>query len=218
MDGIPLIGRTITSILASQVFDEIYVSTDDTEIAQIAVQFGASVPFLREENLADDFVTTQPVIADFLNRLDRERGEMPNYCCCVYATSFLLDARVYGETLDRLQSNGDLNYVATIAEYSHPIQRALEIEPGNDLLRFTEPEHRLTRTQDLQKRYHDAGQLYWGQVSAWKNLEPIFGERTAGYIIDSNSIVDIDSESDWMRAEKSFLFNNFRTGGNSING
>ncbi len=202
INGIPLIGRTIMSILASDVFDEVYVSTNDNEIATIAMNYGASVPFLRAENLADDFTPTQPVISNFLQRLEQEKNIESTYCCCVYATSFLINSRLYKESFERLRTNVDLSYVVTVVEYPHPIQRALEIDTRNNKVRFLEPNHRSTRTQDLPKRFHDAGQLYWGLSSAWRNQIPIFGEKTAGYILKTNSIVDIDNEEDWLRAEK----------------
>jgi pseudaminic acid cytidylyltransferase len=202
MEGIPLIARTIKLALSVEVFDEIYVTTDDEEIAKISKDYGASVPFLRDRKLADDFTPTQPVISDFLHRIRDEISLTPEFCCCIYSSAFMVPEDVFTKSFEILEASSKLNYVATVLEYPHPIQRALTLDSQTKKVSFVEQKYSKTRTQDLESFYHDAGQMYWGRSKAWMENVALFGDSTAGYALKFNSVVDLDSEEDWKKAEE----------------
>jgi pseudaminic acid cytidylyltransferase len=210
MEGIPLIGRTISLLLESNFFDEVFVTTDNQEIARISKEFGATTPFLRDKNLSDDFTPTQPVISNFLYELSSKLAIDPEFCCCVYSSAFMLPKNIFSETFDLLNAKSDCDYVATIHKYSHPIQRAMTLDKTTHTVTFLNPENLTTRTQDLEETYFDAGQLYWGRSEAWKELRPIFNNTTAGYSLELNSVVDLDTQDDWLKAEELLKVRNFQ--------
>ncbi len=202
MEGIPLIGRTIRLLLESNFFDEVFVTTDNQEIAKVSQEFGASIPFLRDKTLADDFTPTQPVISNFLYELSSKLEINPEFCCCVYSSAFMLPKYIFLETFNLLTAKNDCDFVATILKYSHPIQRAMTLNKATNSVTFMNPENIATRTQDLEETYFDAGQLYWGRSKAWKEMRPIFNKTTAGYSLELNSVVDLDTPDDWLKAEE----------------
>ena len=160
MEGIPLIARTIKLALSVEVFDEIYVTTDDEEIAKISKDYGASVPFLRDRNLADDFTPTQPVISDFLHRIRDEINLTPEFCCCIYSSAFMIAEDVFTKSFEILEASSELDYVATVLQYPHPIQRALTLDSQTKKVSFIEKKYSKTRTQDLESSYHDAVEAF----------------------------------------------------------
>ena len=208
MEGIPLIGRTISLLLESNFFDEVFVTTDNQEIAKVSKEFGATIPFLRDKNLSDDFTPTQPVISKFLYELSSKLAIDPEFCCCIYSSAFMLPKHVFSETFNLLTAKNDCDFVATILKYSHPIQRAMTLNKFTNAVTFLNPENLATRTQDLEETYFDAGQLYWGRSKAWKEMRPIFDKTTVGYPLELNSVVDLDSQDDWLKAEELFKVRN----------
>ena len=199
--GEPMITRTIKTLIDCEIFDTILVSTDDKEIAEIALQSGAKVPFLRDAALSDDVAPTAPVISDALKRYEGQSSITYNNCCCVYpcnpilkienilkAHSMLVERRTY--------------FVYPVCEYPHPIQRSLILDSENKP-RFRHPEHELAPTQSLDKFYHDAGQFYWGTRDAWISGRKMHTDGLA-MPIPSWQVVDIDTNEDWHRAELIF--------------
>jgi len=199
--GVPMIQRTIMLLLSSNIFRGVYVTTDDPEISDISVKSGAMVPFERDGKLADDFTPTVPVIADCLRRI----GKLENfhYVCCVYPCTPMLNKSDLMVGLNNLKRTGK-DFAYPVVKYSHPIQRRLVVN-GSGSVKFAEPDHELTRTQDLEDFFHDSGQFYWGKKSAWLQEKRMHSDGIAFEISRLNS-VDIDNEVDWKIAEAIFAF------------
>ena len=197
--GKPMIGYAIeTAFLASSV-DSVFVSTDDERVAEISRSFGAIVPFLRPKDLADDLTPTKPVIQDFIKNLISQGlvDQGNDYLCLYPCTPFLTSRQIDNghQMLDDL----DADFVFPIQRYSHPIQRAMQIT--NCKVDFVEPEHELSRTQDLPERYFDIGQFYWGREGAWLSNKNMHSSGH-GLVIDKSMLMDIDTDEDWWRAEQ----------------
>ena len=193
-----MIAHSIIAAKNSGCFDEIIVSTNDTEIAQIAQQYGAKVPFIRPTELSDDFATTGKVIAHALDFLHIKACQ-DEYACCLYATAPFVQINDLKEGFEKLRETG-ADFVFSITNFSFPIQRALELTENGDIKMF-QPEMFSVRSQDLPEAYHDAGQFYWGTTAAWLAQKPIFNSRTQAVILPRYRVQDIDTLEDWKRAE-----------------
>lgn len=198
--GIPMIGWSIKAALESGCFDRIIVSTDDAEIATVAVAQGAEVPFERPADLSDDHTGTTPVVAHAVEWLIAQR-QPPSEICCIYATAPLLQAEDLSRGLDILLGTS-ADYAFAVTSYAFPIQRAIRI--ANQRVAMFQPEHFNTRSQDLEEAWHDAGQFYWGGAAAWLDRKPLFGESSAPVILPRHRVQDIDTPEDWLRAELMF--------------
>ncbi len=198
--GHPMIARSVATALDSGLFEHVVVSTDDQEIAAIAVQAGAQVPFLRAPELSDDQTPTVPVIADAVSRCN-ELGWHISHACCIYPCVPLLNAQDLAGAL-RLAQEQDADFVYPVTEYAHPIQRAMR-RLASGQMQFLQPAHEMTRTQDLEKTFHDAGMFYWGKATAWLAHKRMHSTGL-GYPIPHWRVVDIDTEDDWKRAELMF--------------
>ena len=155
--GKPIIAYSIEVAKYSRCFERIIVSTDDQEIANVAQQYGAEVPFIRSSHLSDDFTGTNAVVADTLRRINSKI----DYVCCIYATSPFIQATTLSSGLELLRRNPDIEFAITVTSFPFPVQRCVKLLPGQHLT-MREPENRMTRSQDLEEMYHDAGQVYWG--------------------------------------------------------
>lgn len=205
--GKPMIAWSIEAALSSGSFDEVTVSTDDDEIAEVAKACGASVPFKRPATLADDHTPTVPVIKHAVEHY-QATGAHPEQVCCLYATAPFVSEQDIQSGLDKLVSN-NAEYVLSVTSFPFPIQRALRMNDSERLTMFY-PEHALTRSQDLEEAWHDAGQFYWGQADSWLNEKPIFSENSVGIAIPRHRAQDIDTSEDWTRAE--WLFKAMQAG------
>ena len=195
--GKPMIAYAIEAAKKSAIFEHVVVSTDDQEIAAIARQWGAEIPFLRPEYLADDYAGTAPVIAHAIAAC-MAFGWHAELVCCIYpCVPFIM--------VDDIKAGDDLflsyrvGYSYPITEFAAPIQRALRRQPDGRMQMFY-PEYEQTRTQDLEPAFHDAGQFYWGSAEAWATEEDILG-HSVGLPIPNWRVVDIDTLDDWLRAE-----------------
>lgn len=197
--GKPMLAYPIAAAFNSGVIDKVVVSTDDDEIAAIARQYGAEVPFMRSSTLADDYTGTSAVVRDAITQL-QALGWPLNYCACIYATTPLLTASVIRDSLQQLQQNS-ADYVFTAARFSFPIQRALVMTGSGGVAPF-DPASIGKRSQDLTPAYHDAGQLYWAKASSWlDNSKAIFGANSRMLVLPDHLVQDIDTPEDWRRAE-----------------
>lgn len=199
--GKPIIAYSIDSARDSGLFDEIVVSTDDDEIAEVARQCGATVPFVRPKEIADDHTGTAAVVKHAVAWFI-ERGNDVTHVCCIYATAPLIQARFLREAHDAL-TRSDAAFAFSVTTYAFPIQRALRMTAAGRVDPF-HPEHRLTRSQDLELAYHDAGQFYWGTAAAFLGDVPIFSERSVGIVLPRHLVQDIDTIEDWEQAEYMF--------------
>lgn len=199
-NGKPMIAYPIDAALASGCFDKVVVSTDSPEIAAIAQSFGAEVPFMRPAELADDFVGTTPVVRHALSML-AAKGDKIDICCCIYATTPLIQADILREAGDTLNNHPQLDYVFSACRFAFPIQRALVISDKGGVAPF-DPTSIGKRSQDLTPTYHDAGQFYWGRASAFLDTSSqVFGPKAQMIVLPDYLVGDIDTIEDWERAE-----------------
>lgn len=195
--GVPLLARTIGILHETQLFTRIVVSTDDDEIASVAIGAGAEVPFLRPATLADDHTGIAPVMAHAVRELDHT-APLCGIVCCAYATAVLSIPDDYRRAATMV-TDGDADYVVACASFGYPIQRALRAVDGG--IAMFHPEHRTTRSQDLEPAYHDAGQFYFGTRQAWLEGRPIFGPASRMLVLPRHRVQDIDTPEDWTTAE-----------------
>lgn len=196
--GMPIIAYSIKAAIASNCFDEVMVSTDDTEIATVAEQYGAKVPFIRSKKNSDDFATTADVIVEVLEHY-KANGVTPDIACCIYPTAPFITPEILRESLDLLLESNDIEGVIPVARFSYPIQRALMIADGK--VSMFNPEHLQTRSQDLEPAYHDAGQFYWVRTDSFITSKNLMSKNTKGFVIPETNVQDIDTLDDWEIAE-----------------
>jgi pseudaminic acid cytidylyltransferase len=197
--GKPMISYAIKVAQDCQIFDRIIVSTDDEEIAVISESFGASVPWKRAPELADDFTTTSDVMQDAAIKLSSDVDAVTNICC-IYPATPLLQAKYIQAGALLLQDN-IWDYVISAVRNTSPIQRSFSLNES-DVLRLNFPKFEMTRTQDLPITYHDAGQFYWGSLNSWVSKSSILAGKTTIVEVPSHATVDIDNEEDWLFAER----------------
>lgn len=193
INSTPLIALTIRNLMDANIFQSIFVSTDSEEIREISIEYGASCPFMRPANISDDFTPTIDVVKHALRNIADIENE--DIVFCVYPTSVLITSSIYRSAMTTFLRRPQKNFfLATIAEYSHPIQRAIKLEE-NSKINFIHPHYMGTRTQDLDKRYFDAGQFYVGEKSLWLKSNTVFS-NAFGFEIPLKSFIDIDSPED----------------------
>ncbi|SCW62796.1 MULTISPECIES: pseudaminic acid cytidylyltransferase [unclassified Pseudomonas] len=196
--GKPMIAWSIEAALQSGCFDQVIVSTDDQEIAEVAREYGASVPFMRPAELSDDYTGTIPVIQQAIEWC-RADGFDVRQVCCLYATAPFVSPEDLCRGLDILEKTGS-QYAFSVTSYAFPIQRAIRLTEAGHVEMFN-PEHFNARSQDLEESYHDAGQFYWGQASAWLEGRMIFSHESSAVLLPRHRVQDIDTPEDWIRAE-----------------
>ena len=196
--GKPMIGWSIVAAKTSGLFERILVSTDDAEIAEVAKQWGAEVPFRRPDELSNDYAGTTEVIAHATQWM-LDQGWQVTAVCCIYATAPFIQVHDLKQGLAALESS-NWKYAFPVTDFAAPIFRSFREHPEGGIEMFF-PEHFLTRSQDLPTALHDAGQFYWGQPSAWLNGDRIFDRHSVPVLIPRWRVQDIDSEEDWARAE-----------------
>lgn len=195
--GKPLIAYSILAALESKLFDKIIVTTDDEEIANVAKKYGADVPFIRPKGLSDDFTGTGDVVKHTLEWLKAE-GETFEYVCTIYATAPLLQSKYLVEGYNALKNSTAINaFSATSMPF--PIQRTFKVNDEGRCEMFT-PEHYMTRSQDLEEAFQDAGQFYWTKTDRTSD-EIMFGKDSIPIILPRHLVQDIDTLEDWQRAE-----------------
>lgn len=192
--GKPIIAYSIESAIETGLFDEVMVSTDDEEIAEVAKQYGAKVPFMRSAEAASDYASTADVLKEVIAKY-KELGEEFDNFCCFYATAPLVQSKDVASAFERLQQS-DFTCVYPVVQFSYPIWRCLDIAEDGTMKRHW-PEYENSRSQELPKEYHDTGTFYWYKTKEW-----LAGNvKTGGIVVDETSIQDIDTETDWKLAE-----------------
>ncbi len=197
----PMISYSISAAKDSGLFDRVIVSTDSDEIAAVAEEHGAEVPFIRPAELSDDHTATAPVITHALNWL-ADDGTPAAYACCIYATAPFVRASDISKGYDILKDSG-ASTAFTVTSFPFPIFRALQIK-GDGALAMFWPEHRTTRSQDLPDAYHDAGQFYWINVEKFSRSSELYNEDSQPILLPRHLVQDIDSPEDWETAEHMF--------------
>lgn len=196
--GKPVIAYSIEAAINSGLFDEVMVSTDDAEISEIAIRFGAKIPFLRSNKTSDDYATTFDVIEEVISQYDSLHLNF-DFICCIYPCSPLI-AITKLKLAFQLLKNNNFDVVLPIVSFSFPVQRAVKIMSGNKVSPFY-PEFNLKRSQDLEKSYHDAGQFYWMNTKKILENKKLLVDNTGYIILSEMECQDIDNELDWELTE-----------------
>jgi len=195
--GKPMIAWAIDAATSAEIFDHIVVSTDDKEISKIAKDYGALVPFFRPSHLSDDLTPTVPVISHAIEECENLGWEI-DLVCCIYPGVPFIESQDLVNAYNLMQKNNS-DFVYPVAEYVHPTQRAMrQLKSGQ--MEFIDSKNELSRTQDLEVTFHDAGQFYWGKASAWIAHKKMHSDGV-GMVIPNWRVVDIDNPDDWKRAE-----------------
>ena len=197
--GKPIIAYSIEAAIQSGVFDRVIVSTDDSEIADIAREYGAETPFIRPQELSCDHTATVPVIKHAIEEIESQTGQLIESACCIYATApFVVPDRI--KMAYRILIEGNRDYCFPVVEFEYAIQRALAVdEVGSISMRESNQYH--VRSQDLQSYYHDVGQFYFGRKESWIQEKPVFLANSVVIKISKKYAQDIDTEADWEFAE-----------------
>lgn len=195
--GSPIISYSIKAAIDSNLFDEVMVSTDDEEIKTIALKYGASVPFMRSSNTANDFANTYEVLLEVLENYSKQ-GRHFKYLCCIYPTAPFITVSKLNNAMNLLEKSC-VDTVFPVVPYSFPPQRGLVIE--NENVFFKWPENALKRSQDLETLYHDSGQFYCININSFMKSKKIIMDNAKPIIVDEMEVQDIDNENDWKLAE-----------------
>ncbi len=195
--GKPILAYSIEAALSSGIFDEVMVSTENEEIAALARQYGAKVPFYRSKKAASDFATTNDVLLEVLEEYEK-RGKYFDIGCCIYPTAPFVTVKKLIKAMEQfLQSDADA--LIPVVQFSYPPQRAMVIRNGG--LQFKNLEYIDSRSQDLEKEYHDVGQFCYFRVPAYQKNKKLMLGKILPYLVDEMEVQDIDNESDWKIAE-----------------
>lgn len=203
--GKPALARAIDCARDSNLFTRIIVSTEDQEIANIAREYGAEVPFVRSSKLSDDHTTTIDVIADAIFNLKEESNKF-DLVCCIYPVTPLLNHSRLKEAREQL-IGGNWDFVFGAIQFESPIERAFYKNSSGEIV-FRDHKFLETRTQDLPISYHDSGQFYFGRMSAWISKSTVLGANSTFIQLDKHEVIDIDTEEDWSLAEHIFQSRN----------
>jgi pseudaminic acid cytidylyltransferase len=198
--GRPIIAYSIEAALQSGLFDEVMVSTDDEEIAEVARGCGAVVPFMRSAKTSDDYSTTAQVLEEVIGDY-RDRGRIFDYACCIYPTAPFVTADKLRQAFDKL-ANSDADVVLPIARFSFPIWRSFKLE--GDRVFYNWPEYAPMRSQDLPPAFQDAGQFYFFRPDILQGSPLLVTSNSIGIEVDELEVQDIDTEADWRPAEIKF--------------
>jgi N-acylneuraminate cytidylyltransferase len=196
--GKPMIAHSIECALRSNLFDRVMVSTDNREIAMVAEQFGAEIPFFRPAELADDHASTTEVVAHAVEWLS-QNGQQPSAVCCIYATAPFIRAEDLQKGLGILL-DGKWDYVFSATSFAYPIFRSF-VQKASGGMEMLFPEHFSTRSQDFPEALHDAGQFYWGRPQAWLSRTRIFSDTSTIVTVPRWRVQDIDTPDDWEQAQ-----------------
>lgn len=195
--GKPIIAYSIEIALLTGLFEEVIVSTDDLEIAEIAKAYGATVPFIRSKETSDDYATTMDVIKEVV-QMYQENEKQFDAVCCLYPTAVLATIKDIQKGYELLR---DADVVLPITEFSFPPLRSFKVSETG-LAEYKFPEHRNSRSQDLEPWYHDAGQWYWYQMKAV--LSQVNSNKLKVVKLSNLQVQDIDNMVDWKLAEIKF--------------
>lgn len=194
----PIIHYSIAAAKASGIFDEVMVSTDDDEIAAVAIEAGAVIPFRRSKDAADDFATTAQVLTEVLNSY-KAAGRLFTYACCIYPTAPFVTAKKLADAFDLLKG-ADVDAVLPVTKFSFPIWRSFKMDEAGKVA-YNWPEFAPKRSQDLPAAYHDCGQFYFFNVEAFLKSGKLITENTVGLEVPESEVQDIDTAEDWKIAE-----------------
>lgn len=197
--GKPILQYSIEAALGSEMFDEVMVSTDDREIAEIAKECGANIPFFRSDKTSGDYASTEDVLVEVINEYKKNGKEFDTYCC-IYPTAPFLTGGILREAVRKFETE-KADFMTPVVRFSYPPQRCQIIENGQLVRKW--PEYKYTRSQDMEPWYHDAGQFYIGNIECLLKNGMSNGVNIP-YIMEEMRVQDIDTEEDWKIAEMKF--------------
>lgn len=200
--GKPIVQYSIEAALQSGCFNEVMVSTDDLEIAELAKGLGAKIPFIRSTENADDYSSTSDVLIEVLNEYKKRELKF-KYACCIYPTAPFITSDKLKLSYQKLVEN-NAKSVFPIVRFGYPILRSLQKK--DDFIKLNWPEHILSRSQDLPPSFHDAGQFYFFEVNSFLREKLLLTDQTIGIEIPESEAQDIDNEEDWLLAEIKYTF------------
>ncbi len=200
--GKPILAYSIQAARESGLFDTVMVSTEDREIAGIAGQYGAEVPFYRSERTAGDFATTNDVLLEVLEEYGK-RGAHYDLGCCIYPTAPFVTADKLKCAMERLEGS-DADTLIPVVNFSYPPQRAMIVKEGR--LVFEYPQYLDSRSQDLEPHYHDVGQFYLFYTEAFRKNKKLMVGNILPYVVSEMEVQDIDNQTDWEIAEIKYRF------------
>ncbi len=196
--GKPIIAYSIETTLQSGLFKDVIVSTDDREIAEIAIKYGASVPFMRSNENSNDYAGTADVLLEVIEQL-KQNGRTYDNICCIYPTAPFISTNSLTKAYALLKEK-DYATVFPVCAFSYPILRSLRIDSDNKV-KMNWPENLNKRSQDLETLYHDAGQFYWVDTNLFLKSKMLFTDHSGVIILNELEVQDIDNELDWKLAE-----------------
>lgn len=198
--GKPILAYSIEAAVESGIFDTVMVSTDDEEIAEIARQYGAEVPFYRSAETANDYATTNDVLLEVLSEYEK-RGQHFDMAVCIYPTAPFVTAAKLRSAVEKL-SESDADTLIPVVAFSYPPQRAMIVEEGR--LVFEYPQYLDSRSQDLTPHYHDVGQFYVFHTEAFKKNRKLMVGNILPLVVSEMEVQDIDNQTDWEIAEMKY--------------
>lgn len=193
--GKPMLCWPLEIACKTELFDAIYVSTDDTHIAAVAKAHGALVPCMRPAELADDMASARIAAAHMLRWVIDNVGEVSSFAH-IYPTAPFLQAEDLHRGSNLIDAGKNFAYTAKKVDF--PFFQAVYLDDAGSP-RFIFPmEKVMMRSQDMPVAYIDAGQLYWHSTKAF-----LAEDRTCGALIEIPAwrAIDIDTEDDWKQAE-----------------
>ena len=203
--GKPIISYSIENALKTELFNEVMVSTDDEEIAEIAIKNGAKVPFLRSNLNSNDFATTFDVIEEVTLKYENKGRNFENVCCIYSCAPLIIKSNLFKAYNLLMENNFDTTF--PVVKYSTPIQRALEFK--NNKIAMSNDLFEKKRSQDLDSFYFDSGQFYWMKMNTIKKIKTIYTNNTGAIILEDLYAQDIDNETDWKIAEMKYKLINY---------
>lgn len=207
--GKPIIAYSIEAAIKSGLFAEVMVSTDSEEIAELSRQYGACVPFLRSAATSGDYAATSDVIIEVLSRY-QEMGQNFDYTCCIYPTAPFITAEKLKEAMELMETRHPIQ-VMPVTAFSYPPQRCYVVD-GDGTIRFKYKEYARSRSQDLEKWYHDAGQFYMYDTKQYLAQNGMVTEHILPVFVPELQVQDIDNEEDWQIAELKYQLMNRKRG------
>jgi len=196
--GKPIIAYSIEAALDSNLFDEVMVSTDDKEIADIALKYGAKVPFMRSKENANDYATLAEVLIEVTNWYKKKEIEIENICCILPTAPFVTSKKLV--EANNIFAEKGYDSLFPVLQFSYPVKRSL-IKKEDGTVEMAWPEYLNTRSQDLKPHYHDAGQFYFVKKDVLIKEETIITSNCGIIELSQLEVQDIDTLDDWKNAE-----------------
>lgn len=195
----PIIEWAFIIAKKSKLFDKIILTSDSDKILKLGKKIGFDILVKRPKKYSSDFIGTAPVIKHAIQLL-KKKINFDNVCC-IYPCNPFIQVKDLKRSILKIKKNEN-NFIYLITNYSHPIERAFNINKSQKL-DYINKNFAKKRTQDFKTKYFDTGQFYFASKKVWLNLKKA---KKTGLKIPNWRVVDIDNKSDWKRAEILYSF------------